>query len=106
TDALGKFRETYGGETFPSVEAMCESADVDAIYVATTKPLHAQHVIADYARGKHVIVEKPMAMSIAECDAMNEAAEKYRVKLLCGHTHSFDPPIRKIRATVKSGAPA
>ncbi len=35
TDALGKFRETYGGETFTSVEAMCESADVDAIYVAT-----------------------------------------------------------------------
>ena len=43
TDALGKFRETYGGETFPSVEAMCESADVDAIYVATPNPLHAKH---------------------------------------------------------------
>ena len=103
TDALGKFRETYGGETFPSVEAMCESADVDAIYVATPNPLHAKHVIAAAERGKHVIVEKPMAMSIAECDAMNEAAEKYGVKLLCGHTHSFDPPIRKIREIVKSG---
>ncbi len=44
-----------------------------------------------------------MALSIAECDAMNEAAEKHGVKLLCGHTHSFDPPIRKIRAIVKSG---
>ena len=96
TDALGKFRETYGGETFPSVEAMCESADVDAIYVATPNPLHAKHAIAAAERGKHVIVEKPMATSIAECDAMNKAAEKYGVKLLCGHTHSFDPPIRKI----------
>ena len=45
TDALAKFRETYGGETFTSVEAMCESADVDAIYVATPNPFHAKHVI-------------------------------------------------------------
>ena len=99
TDALAKFRETYGGETFTSVEALCESA----IYVATPNPLHAKHVIAAAERGKHVIVEKPMATSIAECDAMNKAAEKYGVKLLCGHTHSFDPPIRKIREIVKSG---
>jgi phthalate 4,5-cis-dihydrodiol dehydrogenase len=53
--------------------------------------------------GKHIIVEKPMAMTLAECDAMNEAAEKHGVKLLCGHTHSFDPPIRKIREIVQRG---
>lgn len=102
-DALEKFRETYHGETFTSVEALCESPSVDAVYIATPSPLHAKHTLAAAERGKHVIVEKPMALSIAECDAMNEAAEKYGVKLLCGHTHSFDPPIRKIRAIVKSG---
>jgi phthalate 4,5-cis-dihydrodiol dehydrogenase len=102
-DALEKFRETYRGETFTRVEALCESANVDAVYIATPNQLHAKHVIAAAERGKHVIVEKPMALSIAECDAMNEAAEKHGVKLLCGHTHSFDPPIRKIRAIVKSG---
>lgn len=102
-DALVKFRQLYGGETFTSVEAMCESADVDAIYVATPNPLHARHVIAAAERGKHAIVEKPMALSMAECDRMNEAAEKHGVKLLCGHTHSFDLPIRKIREIVKGG---
>jgi phthalate 4,5-cis-dihydrodiol dehydrogenase len=102
TDALAKFRDVYQGETFTSVEAMCDSPNVDAIYVATPNHLHAQHVIAAAERGKHAIVEKPMALSIAECDAMNEAAEKHGVKLLCGHTHSFDPPIRKIREIVKS----
>jgi phthalate 4,5-cis-dihydrodiol dehydrogenase len=102
-DALAKFRRLYGGETFTSVEAMCESAAVDAIYVATPNPLHARHVIAAAERGKHVIVEKPMALSMAECDRMNEAAEKHGVKLLCGHTHSFDLPIRKIREIVKGG---
>jgi len=103
TNALEKFRATYGGEAFTSVEAMCDSPNVDAVYIATPNPLHAQHVIAASERGKHVIIEKPMALSIAECDAMNGAAEKHGVKLLCGHTHSFDPPIRKIREIVKGG---
>lgn len=102
-DALQKFRETYHGETFTGVEAMCASDAVDAVYVATPNPLHAEHAIAAARHGKHVIVEKPMATSLRECDAMIEAAEKHGVKLLCGHTHSFDPPIRKIRAIVKSG---
>ncbi len=101
-DALEKFRAAYGGEAFNSVEAMCDSPNVDAVYIATPNQLHARHVIAAAERGKHVIVEKPMALSMAECEAMNEAAEKHAVKLLCGHTHSFDPPIRKIREIVKS----
>jgi phthalate 4,5-cis-dihydrodiol dehydrogenase len=102
-DALEKFRAAYGGEAFDGVEAMCDSPNVDAVYIATPNQLHARHVIAAAERGKHVIVEKPMALSIAECEAMNEAAKKHGVKLLCGHTHSFDPPIRKIREIVKSG---
>src|SRR5262249_60224070 len=96
TDALAKFRETYKGETFASVEEMCASSNVDAIYVATPNQLHAQHAITAANHKKHIIVEKPMALSIKECEAMNEAAEKNRVNLLCGHTHSFDPRIRKI----------
>lgn len=102
-DALSKFRNEYGAETFTGVEEMCRSSNVDFIYVATPNELHARHVIAAAQHGKHVIVEKPMALSIADCAAMNEAADKHGVKLLCGHTHSFDPPIRKIREIVKSG---
>ena len=102
-DALAKFREAYKAETFTSVEAMCASSNVDAIYVATPNQLHAQHAIIAANHKKHVIVEKPMALSIEECEAMNQAAEKNRVNLLCGHTHSFDPPVRKIREIVRSG---
>jgi phthalate 4,5-cis-dihydrodiol dehydrogenase len=102
-DALTKFRQEYDAEVFSSVEEMCASPKVDFIYVATPNQLHARHVIAAAEHGKHVIVEKPMALSIAECEAMNDAAENNRVSLLCGHTHSFDPPIRKIREIVRSG---
>ena len=103
TDALAKFSQSYKGETFTSVEAMCASPNVDAVYIATPNQYHAEHAIAAARHKKHVVVEKPMALSIAECEAMNEAAEDNGVNLLCGHTHSFDPPIRKIRDIVKSG---
>ena len=102
-DALAKFRETYKGETFDSVEGLCSSGNVDAVYVATPNDFHAQHAMTAARHKKHVIVEKPMALSIEECEAMNDAAEQNGVKLLCGHTHSFDPPVRKIREIVKSG---
>jgi len=102
-DALSKFRKEYDAAAFSSVEEMCRSSDVDFIYIATPNQLHAEHAITAATHKKHVIVEKPMAMSLEECEAMNAAAEKYGVKLLCGHTHSFDPPIRKIREIVKSG---
>ena len=103
TDALAKFSQSYKGETFTSVEAMCASPNVDAVYIATPSQVHAEHAIAAARHKKHVVVEKPMALSIDECEAMNEAAEDNGVNLLCGHTHSFDPPIRKIREIVKSG---
>jgi predicted dehydrogenase len=102
-DAVAKFREQYHAEGYTSIEELCASPNVDAVYIATPNSLHAEHAIIAAKNKKHIIVEKPMAMNLVECDAMNEAADKYGVKLLCGHTHSFDPPIRKMREIVKSG---
>ncbi len=102
-EALSKFASEFHAETYDSVEALVGSPLVDAIYVCTPNHLHKKHVIMAAEQGKHVIVEKPMALTIEECEAMNAAVERYRVKLLCGHTHSFDPPIRKMRAIVESG---
>ena len=102
-DAVAKFREQYHAEGYATIEELCASPNVDAVYIATPNSLHAEHAIIAAKHKKHIIVEKPMAMNLTECDAMNEAADRYGVKLLCGHTHSFDPPIRKIREIVKSG---
>jgi phthalate 4,5-cis-dihydrodiol dehydrogenase len=102
-DALAKFRKEYDAEVFTDFAAMCKSPNVDFVYIATPNDLHARHAITAAEHGKHAIVEKPMAMNLAECEAMNAAAEKNGTKLLCGHTHSFDPPIRKIREIIRSG---
>lgn len=101
--ALEKFRREYGGETFESVEDLCRSKNVDAVYICTSNHLHKEHAIIAAEHKKHIIVEKPMALSIEECEAMNRAATQNGIRLLCGHTHSFDAPIRKMREIVRSG---
>ncbi len=102
-EGLEKFAREYGGETYTSVAEMCASPNVDAVYVCSPNHLHAEHVITAAEHGKHVIVEKPMALTLDECERMNRAAEANGMKLLCGHTHSFDPPIRKMREIVAGG---
>jgi len=103
-DALAAFAREFDAPTFTSVEALCASPAVDAVYVCTPAYLHAEHVIAAAERGKHVICEKPLALTVAEAEAMNAAAERNGVVLICGHTHSFDAPIRKLARLVRAGA--
>ena len=102
--AREKFRESFKAQVFESVEEMCQSSQVDAIYVATPHEFHASHTLAALKNRKHVIVEKPMAISIDEAETMNACAETYGVKLMAGHTHSFDPPVRKMRDIVRDGS--
>ena len=74
--ALDRFAREFGARTCTStVEELCDSDEVDAVYVATPHEHHAGHSIAAMERGKHVIVEKPMALSLDEAEAMNAAAE-------------------------------
>lgn len=101
--ALERFEAEYKGRTFGAVEELFASPDIDAVYVATPHELHTQHTLLALENRKHVIVEKPMALSVEDAERMNQAAERYGVKLLCGHTKSFDPPIRKMRALIREG---
>jgi len=101
--ALEQFRREFGGETFESVEDLCRSPQIDAVYLCTPNHLHKEHVLIAAKHGKHIIVEKPMALSMEECEEMNRAVERSGVRLLCGHTHSFDAPVRKIRELIRSG---
>jgi phthalate 4,5-cis-dihydrodiol dehydrogenase len=85
------------------VEALCADEAVEALYVATPHQFHAAHAAAAAAAGKHLLVEKPMALSLDECRAMIAAARQAGVHLLVGHSHSFDAPIRLARSIVEDG---
>jgi len=102
-EARERFAAEYGALPFESAEALCESRMVDAVYIATPHQYHRQNALAAAAGGKHIIVEKPMALTLEDCDAMTAAAESNGVHLVVGHTHSFDAPILKIREIVRSG---
>jgi phthalate 4,5-cis-dihydrodiol dehydrogenase len=102
-ESLDKFKAEFNAEVYFSVEEMCQSPNVDAVYIATPHEFHAPHTLVALQNRKHVIVEKPMALSIEECEKMNAAAEKFGVKLMCAHTKIFSPPLREMRKVIKSG---
>src|SRR3954468_2841817 len=97
-EARERFAADFGANTYEDVESLAADPAVQAIYVASPHEFHAPHVCTAAAHGKHVLVEKPMALSIAECQAMIEAARTNRVHVVVGHSHSFDAPIARTRA--------
>jgi phthalate 4,5-cis-dihydrodiol dehydrogenase len=102
--ALQMFKAKYRAKTYTSIEALCDDPDIDAVWIATPNTCHGPHVILAAERGKHVIVEKPMAISLAETERMIEAAERHGVQLLCGGSRSSGAVVRKMREVVVSGA--
>jgi phthalate 4,5-cis-dihydrodiol dehydrogenase len=101
-EARARFAQDFGGQDFETMEALCAS-DIDAVYIASPHQYHAPQVEIAAAHGKHALVEKPMALSLAECERMIAAARGAGVHLMVGHSHSFDAPIMKLRALVASG---
>lgn len=101
--ARAQFESDFGAPSFDSVEALCACADIDAVYVATPHQFHADHVCIAAAAGKHVLVEKPMALTLDECTRMIDAARAAGVQLIVGPSHSFDRPILRTREIIDSG---
>ena len=102
-EARARFAADFGARTYDSVEALCADANVEAVYVASPHQFHAQHAILAAERGKHLLVEKPMALTLGECRAMADAARAAGVAMVIGHSHSFDAPIARTRALIASG---
>ena len=102
-EALEAFERRYGGRGYQTVAELAADANVDAVWVSTPNQFHCEHVVTCAEHGKHAVVEKPMALSIEECERMVVAVEHSGVKLLCGHTQSFNPAIRAMRQIVASG---
>jgi phthalate 4,5-cis-dihydrodiol dehydrogenase len=106
-DLVPEARESYaaahGAHACPDLDAMLALDEVEAVYVATPTHLHHAHVMAALAAGKHVLVEKPMAPTIAEATEMAEAAERAGLCLVVGHSHGYDPPIAAMREIIASG---
>ena len=82
---------------FDSVEALCQSPEVDAVFVTTPNSLHLPDVLTSIAAGKPVLCEKPFAMNSAECQRMVEAARATGVLLGVARLFRFEESTRHIR---------
>lgn len=102
-EARERFGSDFGARTFENVETLCADRDVDAVYVATPHAMHAEHVCTAAAHGKHVLVEKPLAVTLDEATRIVDAAARAGVQVVVGHSHSFDAPIARTRELVGSG---
>ncbi|HEX7008534.1 MAG TPA: Gfo/Idh/MocA family oxidoreductase [Phycisphaeraceae bacterium] len=93
----------FGCHAYTEVEAMLPHTEAELIVVATPSHLHAQHAIAAMEAGKHVLCEKPMAMSSDEADAMIAVAKRTGRVLTAFHNRRFDLHFLKVRELVESG---
>src|SRR5438046_1001675 len=91
--ALAQVKKDFGARGFASLTEMLEKSALEAVYIATPHQFHAEQARLAASFGKHLLVEKPMALTLEECRAMTAAAAKNRVRLVVGHSHSFDAPI-------------
>ena len=82
---------------------LLEREDIDAVSICTPNYLHCDQTVAAAKHGKHVLVEKPMATTLEECDKMIKACEKANVKLMIGANPRFEPQNQKIKEILDRG---
>jgi predicted dehydrogenase len=102
-DRAGAFSDRYNGRPFTDVGAMLEAAAPEAVFVCTPHPLHAGPTVQAAEAGAHVLVEKPLAANLADCDRMIAAARKAGVKLGVVSQRRWFEPVVRVKAAIDAG---
>lgn len=108
-EAMENLLAQYGLEHDTSIrrytdyQEMIEKERPEMVAIATESGLHAEIALYCIEHGVHVIIEKPMAMSMADADAIVEAAEKHHVKVCACHQNRFNPAVQATRKALEEG---
>src|ERR1700722_1117975 len=94
------FARDFNARAYADIAEFCSDPAIDVVYIATPHQFHAEHAALAAGAGKHIILEKPMALTLADCDAIIAAVERANVRLIVSHTHAFDPAVRAMRHIV------
>ncbi|MEO7219866.1 MAG: Gfo/Idh/MocA family oxidoreductase [Gemmatimonadaceae bacterium] len=90
--------EKYGARAYGSIDEMLHGEkELDVVAVCTPNGLHAEHTVAALKAGKHVLCEKPMAISVADCGMMIQAAERANRRLFIVKQNRFNPPVAAVK---------
>ena len=95
--------ERHGAACYRTHRELLEAETVDALVVCTPDWAHREVCVDAAAAGKHVLVEKPLAMTVEDCDVIIEAVAKAGVTLMVGQILRFDPRYGAARASVVAG---
>jgi predicted dehydrogenase len=96
--------ETFGLlRTWSGLDALLDDPDVEAVVLATPAALHAEQALRVLASGRHVMVEKPLALSPDDAEEVVRAADDANRIVMVGHTFLYSPPIQRLRAYVEQG---
>jgi phthalate 4,5-cis-dihydrodiol dehydrogenase len=101
--ALGAFVRRFGGQGYLDNQKLLADPAVDAVVIATPHHLHTTGVFAAAKARKHILLEKPMAPTLDECDQIIRAAADANVKLMAGHTSHFFPAYQFAKELIVSG---
>ena len=97
------FADKYRVPGYTDMHEMARSAQVDAFSLLTPSGFHAEHTIALAPYGKHIIVEKPMALTLDDADEMIRVCDKAGVRLFVVKQNRFNVPVVKLREAVEAG---
>lgn len=104
-EAAEKVAAKFGiPKTYTSIAEMIEKEKPDLVDICTPPQTHVRLAVEAMKMGRNVLIEKPMALSVAECDEIVEAKEKYGVKVCVGHSDLFYYPFMEARELVAKGA--
>ena len=105
-EVLGRIRKQYNGKIniTGNFDDLIKDRQIEAIVVATLPLTHAKLAIKALSKGKHVFVEKPMALDIRDAQEMIKAARTHRKILMVGHLLLYHPAIKKIKSYIDDGS--
>ncbi|MDD3204700.1 MAG: Gfo/Idh/MocA family oxidoreductase [Lachnospiraceae bacterium] len=96
--------KTYGGKAYESVDELLSNPDIDAVSVCTANNAHAEITLKALRAGKDVLCEKPMAITIEDCEFMVKTAEKKGKKLMIGQNQRLAKAHIKAKELIEQGA--
>ncbi|MDE0088192.1 MAG: Gfo/Idh/MocA family oxidoreductase [Candidatus Poribacteria bacterium] len=100
----GENAATQYGMTFsPHLEDVVNHPEIDAVIVTCETNRHAEMVVAAASEGKHILCQKPMALTLADCDKIADAVQKSGVKFMMAHQMRRDPANIAMRKLIESG---
>jgi predicted dehydrogenase len=102
-DRAAAFAARYGGRPYTDVGALLRESPPEIVLIGTPHPLHAEPAIRAMESGAHVLVEKPLAADLHDCDAMLAAANRAGVQLGVISQRRFYEPVQRMKAAIEAG---